>query len=180
MASDANETVAKATSEPGGAGVHRLVQRRAPIPVALWPLSGHYVGVGEGYRLELMLDIDSTSAVALVTLDFYGRDGEPGSHIGACALHAATIANAPERTVIRGRGRFTFPAAAPLIEISIERRSVLRSRAPARVEFYSDLLCPGAQYLCEFRGHAPSSRGFEASPMCTVLPFARPTDGAQD
>ncbi|MBX9606891.1 MAG: hypothetical protein K2Y51_11760 [Gammaproteobacteria bacterium] len=180
MASDPNETVAKGIGGPGVAGVHRLVRRRAPIPVALWPLSGSYVGVGEGYRLELMLDIDSASSIAQVTLDFYGRDGEPGSHIGACTLRAATIANEQARTVIRGRGRFTFPAAAPLIEIAIERRSVLRSRAPARVEFYSDLLCPGAQYLCEFRGHATSARGWEASPVCTVLPFARPTEGRQD
>lgn len=180
MGSDANEPVVEATSAASGARVHRLVQRRAPIPVALWPLSGSYIGLGEGYRLELMLDIDSASAAAYVTIDFYGRDGEPGSHIGACTLRAATIANEHERAVIRGRGRFTFPAAAPCIEITIERRSVLRSRAPARVEFYSDLLCPGAQYLCEFRGHAPSSRGWEASPVCSVLPFARPIEGRQD
>ncbi len=180
MASDAKEPVVKATGAADGPGVHDLAQRRAPIPVALWPLGGSYVGLGEGYRLELMLDIDSASAVALVTIDFYGRDGEPGSHIGACTLRAASIVNEHAHTVIRGRGRFTFPAAAPLVEIAIERRSVLRSRAPARVEFYSDLLSPGARYLCEFRGHTPSSRGWEASPMCTVLPFARPTDGRQD
>lgn len=180
MASDANESAVTATSEAGGAHVHRLVPRRAPMPVALWPIGGNYVGVGEGYRLELMLDIDSASAMALVTIDFYARDGEPGSHIGACSLRAATIASEHERTVIRGRGRFTFPAAAPLVEIAIERRSVLHSRAPARVEFYSNLLCPGAQYLCEFRGHASTSRGWEASPVCSVLPFARPTEGRED
>lgn len=180
MASDANEPAAEPPSAAGGARVHSLVRRRVPMPVALWPLGGNYIGVGEGCRLELRLDIDSASAMALVTIDFYGRDGEPGSHIGACALRAASIVHEHGRSVIRGRGRFTFPAAAPFVEIVIERRSVLHSRAPARVEFYSDLLSLGAQYLCEFRGHATSSRGWEASPVCSVLPFTRPSAERRD
>lgn len=151
---------------------------RGPIPVPMWPLGGYYVGCGDSYRLDVMLDVDSARGEALVTIDFHALDGAPGSLIGACTLRAATLSSDGGCSVIRGMGHFTFAAAAPLVELRIERRSVLKRRAPALVSFLSPMLSPGARYLCDYRGSAPRARGSEASPMGSVLSFARPQDGA--
>ena len=157
-----------------GADVRLL---RPPIPVPVWPISGRYAGAGESYRLEAMLEVDSARGVALLTLDFYGLDGDPGAHIGACVLRTSNIVTDADYTVIRGMARFTFAAAAPLIELRVERRSVLRRRAPATIIFLSALLVPGARYLCEFVASPRRAQGSEASPMGSVLPFVRPLDG---
>ena len=155
----------------------RVRRRSLPmIPVAVWPLSGSYAGDGDTYRIEVLLDVDTLRSCALLTVDFYARDGQPGTHIGACLLRSSSIVCEGSRTLIKGAGRFTFAAAAPLIEVVIERRNVFQKRAPATLRFFSMTLSAGAIYDCEFRTHSHLARGCEASPVCAVLPFARPQE----
>lgn len=154
------------------------IRRAWPLlPVAMWPLSGSYAGVGDDYRLEVMLDIDTLRSYALLTVDFYALDGQLGSHVGAGLLRSSTIVNHSDHTLIRGVGRFTFGAAAPLMEVHIPRHNVLQRRAAMTLRFLSMALGPGAVYTCQYRSHAHLTGGFESSPMATVLPFERPCLG---
>ncbi len=141
------------------------------LPDAMWPLSGTYAGLGDDYRVEVMLEIDTRQDHALLTVDFYARDGGVGTHIGAAVLRSSTIVNHADHTVIRGVARFTFAAAAPLMEVHIERRHVLQRRAPLRLRFLAMALVPGALYICEYRSHGHLAGGHVAGAMDTVVPF---------
>lgn len=163
--------------EAGDATVHNVNRPWPLLPVAVWPLSGSYAGTGDDYRIEVMLDIDTLRSHALLTVDFYALDGVVGTHIGAGLLRSTTIVNHADHTLIRGVGRFTFAAAAPLMEVMVERRNVLQRRAPMSLRFLSMALSAGAVYTCQYRSHGHLAGGFEASPMATVLPFERPTLG---
>jgi len=175
MSEHSDPSAASGASSPGPDATVQNVRHRWPVlPVALWPLSGSYAGLGDDYRVEVMLDIDTLRSHALLTIDFYALDGEVGTHIGAGLLRSSTIVNHRDHSLIRGVGRFTFAAAAPLMEVHIERRTVLQRRAPMNLRFLSMSLGPGAAYCCQYRSHAHLMRGYEASPMATVLPFERP------
>ncbi len=178
MAEHINPSLVSGAITPGFDATVRAGRCGWPLlPVAMWPLSGSYAGLGDDYRIEIMLDIDTLRAYALLTVDFYALDGEVGTHIGAGLLRSSTIVNHRDHTLIRGVGRFTFAAAAPLMEVHIERRNVLQRRAPLRMRFLSMSLRPGAAYTCQYRSHAHLAGGYEASPMGTVLPFERPFVG---
>lgn len=144
------------------------------LPVAMWPLSGSYAGVGDDYRVEVMLDIDTLRSYALLTVDFYALDGAVGTHIGAGLLRSSTIVNHSDHSLLRGVGRFTFAAAAPLMEVHIERRNVLQPRAPLSLRFLSMALVPGAIYSCEYRSHLHLAGSSDSGQLATVLPFERP------
>ncbi len=173
---DISAVCGESTSTPDTT-VHAVHRAWPLLPVAVWPLSGSYAGVGDDYRVEVMLDIDTLRSYALLTVDFYALDGEVGTHIGAGLLRSSTIVNHRDHTVIRGVGRFTFAAAAPLMEVHIERRHVLERRAPMNMRFLTMSLAPGGAYTCQYRSHAHLAAGCEASPMGTVLPFERPVLG---
>ncbi len=149
-------------------------RRNWPLwPDAMWPLSGTYAGLGDNYRVEVRLDIDTLHRHALLTVDFYARDGGVGTHIGTAVLRSSTIVNHADHTVIRGVARFTFAAAAPLMEVHIERRHVLQRRAPLRLHFLAMALVPGALYLCEYRSHTHLAGSHDAGAMDTVVPLER-------
>lgn len=178
MAEQSDPSMAYVATITGSETPAPTIRRSWPLlPVAMWPLSGSYAGTGDNYRVEVMLDIDTLRSCALLTVDFYALDGELGTHIGAGLLRSSTIVNHSDHTLIRGVGRFTFGAAAPLMEVHIPRHNVLQRRAAMSLRFLSMGLGPGAVYTCQYRSHAHLAGGFEASPMATVLPFERPCLG---
>ncbi len=142
-------------------------------PDAMWPLSGTYAGLGDDYRVEVRLNIDAPHGHALLMVDFYARDGGVGTHIGAAVLRSSSIVDDNDHTVIRGIARFTFAAAAPLMEVHIERRNVLQRRAPLRLRFLAMALVPGALYICEYRSTTHLVGGRDAGTKDTVQPFQR-------
>ena len=92
MSETTDPSVASSGASAGrDATVHSVAHRWPVLPVAMWPLSGSYAGVGDDYRVELMLDIDSLRSYALLTIDFYALDGEVGTHIGSGLLRSSTI-----------------------------------------------------------------------------------------
>ncbi len=168
---------ADAASSGRDATVASLPRGGALPPAAMWPLSGSYVGVGDDYRVEIMLDIDTLRSHALLTVDFYALDGAVGTHIGAGLLRSSTIVNHSDHSLIRGVGRFTFAAAAPLIEAHIERRHTAQRRAPLNLRFLSMTLVPGALYSCEYRSQLYLAGAGDSNSLATVLPFDRALAG---
>lgn len=143
------------------------------LPDAMWPMSGTYAGLGDDYRVEVRLDLDIGHVDAMLTVEFYARDGGVGTHIGAAELRSSSIVDLSDHILIRGVARFTFAAAAPLMEVHIERRNVLQRRSPLRLQFLAMPLLPGALYICEYRSHAALIGASDAGPIDTVVPLQR-------
>jgi hypothetical protein len=71
MAEQIDPSVASGANPTGLDATVQTVRRGWPqLPVAMWPLSGSYAGVGDDYRVEAMLDIDTLRSYALLTIDF--------------------------------------------------------------------------------------------------------------
>lgn len=119
----------------------------------LAPLAGNYVGSYEQYRIEVTLKVDISRAVVVLNADFYALDDASDTRVGACVLHSSRVVSDAHGWVIKGLGQFTFAAAAPLLEVSIERCHRLAQRGPLVMRFFTFDLRRGGVYQCAYRSH---------------------------
>lgn len=121
-----------------------------PIPLPLRNVSGTYVGVSGGFELDLRVDVDGARPMRRVSGDFVQMSGSTRTYFGSFIVDSPTITNTPAGEVIRGLGRFTFAAGAPVVQVTIPRRPIFQSAAPATVQFFTTANQPGATYVCNY------------------------------
>ena len=121
----------------------------------LQPLSGIYCGGDQHYRIELLVELDLIEGRPRLTADFFALEGVRQRHVGWCFVRSASLEFNLRRTVIKGFGRFSFRAAAPLLQITIAHSTVREPHAPAELQFLNTTLAPGAVYRCDHCEHWP-------------------------
>ncbi|GGS47325.1 hypothetical protein GCM10010156_02600 [Planobispora rosea] len=118
---------------------------------AQWQLTrGRYRSGGQGYQLELRVDVDGTRPQNRVSADFFSISGSTTSYFGSFIVNSPTVAVTAEQVVLEGRGIFTFTAGAPRVRVTIPRRTTAQPQADATVQFLTDSGQPGASYACAF------------------------------
>lgn len=146
------------TGAQGGVGV--LPQRPPeaapppllpPLPVIRRTVSGRYGGALGGFRVELRVDVDRSRPLRKVSGDFYSTSGGTTNYVGSFIVDAPTIASTAAQITLRGLGRFTFGAGAPVVQVTIPRRSIFQPAAPATLQFFTTGGSPGATYICQFQ-----------------------------
>jgi len=122
-----------------------------PIPIPLRrPVSGRYRGSFSSFQIELRVDIDRVRPMRKLSGDFFSVSGSTTSYVGSFVVDNPSINVTSNTVVCRGTGNFTFTAGAPVVQVVIQRRTLLQPQGPATVQFFTVNNQPGAQYHCAF------------------------------
>ena len=121
-----------------------------PLPIAKRPVSGRYRGNVGAFQLELRVDVDRTRPMKRVSGDFFQIVGGTTSYFASFVVNSPTITVTPTLVTIKGLGNFTFAAGAPVVQVTIPRRTLFQPQAPATVQFFTTGGGAGATYTCAF------------------------------
>ncbi len=152
-ASDAaNLAALAAATTPAGAAAAPPLPLPIPIPpiVIKRAVSGRYRGNTGSFQLELRVDVDRTRPMKRVSGDFLQVTGGTTTYVGSFVVNAPSISVTPTQVIVQGLGSYTFSAGAPVVRVTIQRRTILQPPAPALVEFFTTGGSPGATYTCAF------------------------------
>lgn len=120
-----------------------------PLPL-LRPVSGRYRGSLGAFQLEFRIDVDRTRPMRKLSGDFYSVSGSTVTYFASFTVDSPAITVTAAQVTCRGLGRFTFAAGAPVVQVTIQRRTILQPPAAATVQFFTTAGSPGAQYTCAF------------------------------
>jgi hypothetical protein len=148
---------AEPTTAVTGAAVAPVAAPPAPIPAPPIPIplirragSGRYRGRLGGFELELRVDVDRVRPMRKVSGDFYSISGGTVTYFGSFIVDNPVITITTTQVTCRGLGRFTFSAGAPVVQVTIQRRTIFQPPAPAQVQFFTQAGSPGTTYTCGF------------------------------
>ena len=123
-----------------------------PLPVITRNVSGRYRGQVGAFQLEARVDVDGSHPLGKLSGDFFTTSGATTSYFGSFIVDSPVVTRTPTQIIARGLGRFTFGAGAPVVQVTIPRRSLFQPPAPATVQFFTVANAPGASYACAFSG----------------------------
>lgn len=120
-----------------------------PIPIPKRRVSGSYIGNWNIYRMHLRVDIDGATALNKISFDFFSV-GSSVSYISSHIVDFVSIVTTASSHTIRGNiSRGTSALGSNHVEITIPRRSILQSAAPATLTFFTGST-RNATYVCNF------------------------------
>jgi len=120
------------------------------VTLAKRAVSGRYRGTLGSFQLELRVDVDRTRPMKRASGDLYQVSGGTTKYYGSFVVHSPSVSVTTTKVTVKGLGQFTFPASAPVVQITIQRRTILQPQAPATVQFFTTGGSPGAIYTCAF------------------------------
>jgi hypothetical protein len=123
-----------------------------PLPVITRNVSGRYLGQLGSFQLEARVDLDGAHPLGKLSGDFFVTSGGTTSYFGSFIVDSPVVTRTPTQIVARGLGRFTFAAGAPVVQVTIPRRSIFQPPAAATVQFFTTGGAPGSTYVCAFVG----------------------------
>lgn len=132
-----------------------------PVPIPTFPIppiplpikkavSGCYAGALGAFQVELRVDVDRTRPMKRVSGDFYQTIGKTTSYFGSFVVDSPSVTVSSTKVVVKGKGRFTFSAGAPVVQVTIPRVNILQPQAAATLQFFTVTNSPGASYHCPF------------------------------
>src|SRR5262245_58207605 len=120
------------------------------LPVPMRPVSGRYRGNTGAFQLELRVDVDRVRPMKRVSGDFLQITGSTTTYFGSFVVASPTITVTSTDVIIKGLGSYTFSAGAPVVKVTLQRRTIAQPPAPAVVQFFTTGGSPGASYTCGF------------------------------
>jgi hypothetical protein len=143
----------------------------APLPRR--PVHGRYRSGGPGLELELRVDVDGERPLNRVSGDFFQTSGATTAYVGSVVVHAPTISTTLNRVRIEGQGTFSFATDAPLVRVTVPRRSVASPHPPgdATVQFFTAAGQLDTTYVCRFVSPFFRSIQWEQDSVAGAVPF---------
>lgn len=120
------------------------------ITIAKRPVSGRYRGTLGGFQLELRVDCDRTRPMKRISADFFQVSGGTTTYFGSFVVNTPTVTVSTTTVTLKGLGSFTFSAGAPVVEVTIPRRTIFQSQAAATLKFFTASGTLGSTYTCAF------------------------------
>lgn len=121
-----------------------------PTPMPRRPVSGRYHGSSGAFKVELRVDVDRTRPMNRVSADFFQVSGGTTTYTGSFIVNSPVVTVSASQIVIKGLGSYTFGAGAPVVQVTIPRRTIFQPQAPAALQFLATSGSPGALYSCAF------------------------------
>jgi hypothetical protein len=121
-----------------------------PFPIILRRVSGRYLSPASGFQLELRVDVDGQRPMKMLSGDFYQISGATKTYFGSFIVKSPSITVTSANVVVKGLGQYTWSAGAPVVQVTIARRTIFQPPAPATVQFFTTGGSPGATYNCAF------------------------------
>jgi hypothetical protein len=108
----------------------------SPTPSPLFrPVSGRYAGIALSTRLALRVDIDGRRRTTRLSGDLFKISGRTTSYFGSFIVNSPSIKVTRTQVTVRGRGDFSWCAEAPIIQVTIPRRTIHQPLPPATLQF---------------------------------------------
>ena len=120
------------------------------VTIAKRPVSGRYRGTLGGFQIELRVDCDRTRPMKRISADFFQVSGGTTTYFGSFVVKAPTVTVSTTTVTLKGLGSFTFSAGAPVVEVTIPRRTIFQSQAAATLKFFTASGTLGSTYTCAF------------------------------
>ena len=145
----------------------------AAAPRARRPVHGRYHSGGPGLELELRVDVEGARPMNRVSGDFFQTSGGTTAYVGSFVVHAPTVLTTLNRLRVEGRGSFSFSTGAPLVRVTVPRRSLASPYPPgdATVQFFTAAGAPDATYVCRFMSPFFRSVQWEQDSVAGAVPF---------
>jgi len=121
-----------------------------PTPIAKRAVSGRYRATSGAFRVELRVDVDRVRPMKHVSADFFQVNGGTTTYFGSMVVKSPTIKVTTTQVIIKGLGKYTFAAGNPVVNVTIQRRTIFQPQAPATLQFFSTGGTAGAIYNCAF------------------------------
>ncbi len=148
------ESGAVSADEPTGSGASEVQALPIPLPVIRRTTCGSYRSLSTpGFQVELRVDVDGAHPLQKISGDFISMHGATVSYFGSFVVDSPVITTTSLVVLIRGQGRFTWSAGAPVVQVTIPRRNVFQPPAPATLRFFTSSGAAGASYVCPFGSH---------------------------
>lgn len=151
------EAAARIEDELGAQQEAALSPARPAVPLPITPLplrtrnvTGRYRGQVGSFQLEARVDLDGASPLNKFSGDFFSVSGGTTTYFGSFIVESPVITRTATQITARGLGKFTWSAGAPVVQVTVPRRSILQPAAPATVQFFTTNGSPGATYVCAF------------------------------
>jgi hypothetical protein len=138
------------SAKAGALPAQPVVPRPPIVTLAKRPVSGRYRGTLGAFQLELRVDVDRTRPLKRASADFYQVSGGTTTYYGSFVVNSPTVTVTDTAVTVKGLGSFTFSAGAPVVQITIPRRTIMQPQAPATLQFFTAGGSPGATYTCAF------------------------------
>ena len=148
-----------------------------PLPLPVLPflkrkVYGRYRSAGTPFQVELRVDVDGPSPTMRVSADYYAVSGATVSYFGSMRVDAPSVAVTPTHVIVKGLGRYTWAAGAPMVKVTIPRVPIVAAPAAATLQHLTVGGSPGATYVCRFIGPEFRAVLFEQDCQDTVTtPF---------
>lgn len=120
------------------------------FPSLVRPVSGRYRNTTGALQLELRVDVDRSRPTKRVSGDFFFTSGSTTSYFGSFTVNSPSITITAADVTIKGLGSYTWAAGAPVVQVTIPRRTIFQPQAPATLRFFQTNGTPGAVYVCAF------------------------------
>src|SRR5581483_9840969 len=161
------------------AGLGAIPVTPIPFPLAKRRVTGRYRSGGAPFQVELRVDVDGPTPTMRVSADYYSISGATTTYFGSMRVDAVTVAVTPTLVTITGLGRYTWPAGAPRVKITIPRVPIISLPAAATLQHLTLGGSPGATYVCRWISPFLRSVLFEQDRQDTVAaPFVSYNTGS--
>lgn len=149
-----------------------------PIPIAKRLVSGRYRSTGQGFQLELRVDVDGKRPMQRISGDYYQVSGGTITYFGSFSVNTITLAVTNTTVTAEGVGTFTWSTNFPKIRVTIPRTTILQPPAAATVQWFSLSNQPGATYTCPFQSSYFRTVKYEQDYVAGVTPFTSYNTGS--
>ena len=127
----------------------RLVIQNKNVLLARLQVSGSYLSVQSGWRLELRVDVDRPGALNMASFDFF-QAGASTTYWGSFRMNSPTITYTATQAMLEGPLTGTRSMWANRARIVIPRNLIAQRAAAATLTFFQNT-SPGTVYTCPFR-----------------------------
>lgn len=178
-------------SEPSAAPAHaetavaieqpiRPIEPRQPqvpgpyIPPLKKLVSGRYrsSAIRSGFMVELRVDVDGRVPLRKISADYYSVSGATITYYGSMIVDSPTITATTTSYTIRGTGRYTWSAGAPVVTVTIPRISIFGpGHGDATLRHSTIGGAPGATYVCRYESPYFRTVDLEEDVESGVAPF---------
>ncbi|MEU1406031.1 hypothetical protein ABZ471_27360 [Streptomyces sp. NPDC005728] len=153
-------------------------QQAADRPVRTF-VSGRYRSTEGEKLLELRVDVDGPRPMGRISGDFFQTSGATTNYVGSFVVEAPSVVSGDGVVKLAGRGKFSFPAVSPHVEVAVVVDPVAAPRpGPATVQFSNDGAAPSATYLCTFASPHFRTVQLEQDSVAGTIPFVSYNTGS--
>lgn len=148
------------------------IPQRPVLPVRIRQASGRYRSPAAGFQLELRIDVDGRRPLKKISGDYFSVSGATTSYFGSWTVDAVTTTVTNGALVAVGTARCTWPTTFTVARVTIPRRTIFQSPAPATIQWSTPSGSVGATYTCAPEGAALRVVELEQDVEAGVTAFA--------